>query len=116
MNTFDLAVLPMFDLYALHWDERGNSITASFEGPLDRGNRRAWNAPPEHNRIRFHLQFPAVSDLEIRSWSHQLPIKIEQIELGDRVSVLITGEETNVRFTASFSILVGHSTSIVGME
>jgi hypothetical protein len=111
MSTSDLSA---FDLYAVHWDERGDAITASFEGPLDEAGRQEWDAPPEHDWIRFHLRFPAVSDLEVRGWNYQLPIRVEQAKLADRVSVSVTGEGTDVRFTAEPAVTVGHRTSKAG--
>ncbi|ONI92600.1 hypothetical protein ALI22I_03180 [Saccharothrix sp. ALI-22-I] len=111
MNTSDLSAC---ELYALHWDERGNAVTASLEGPLDEASRQTWNAPPDHDWIRLHLRFDEISDLDVSSWSHHSPIRVDQIRTGDRVSVTVTGEGTNVRFTATAATLVTHRTSRTG--
>jgi hypothetical protein len=111
MSTSDLSA---FELYALHWDERDHAITASFEGPLDEARRRTWAAPPEHDWVRFHLRYAAVGDLEVRGWNHQLPTRVEQVPAGDRVSVTVTGEGTDVRFTSAPAAQVGRRTSKVG--
>lgn len=111
MSTSDLSA---FELYALQWDERGASVTASFEGHLDDEGRRAREAPPEHDWIRFHLRFAAVDDLEVRGWSHQLPTTVEQTPAGDRMSVSVTGAGTAVRFTAEPPVEVDHRTSKAG--
>ncbi|MFD1147941.1 hypothetical protein [Saccharothrix hoggarensis] len=111
MSASDLSA---FELYALHWDERDQAITASFEGPLDEATRRSWEAPPEHDWVRFHLRFAVVDDVEVRGWSHQLPTRVEQVPVGDRVSVTVTGEGTDVRFTAAPAVLVGSRTSVAG--
>ncbi|HWO63662.1 MAG TPA: hypothetical protein VNO31_26880 [Umezawaea sp.] len=111
MSTSDLSA---FELYALQWDERDQAITASFEGPLDDAARRTWEAPPEHDWIRFHLRFAAVDDVEVRGWSHQLPIGVEQVPVGDRVTVTVTGEGTDVRFTSAPAAQVGSRTSKAG--
>ncbi|GAA1343259.1 hypothetical protein [Saccharothrix algeriensis] len=111
MSTSDLSA---FALYALHWDERDQAITASFEGPLDEAARRTWEAPPEHDWIRFHLRFAAVDDVEVRGWSYQLPLGVEQVPAGERVSVTVTGEGTDVRFTSAPAVRVGGRTSKAG--
>lgn len=111
MSTSDLSA---FDLYALHWDERDQAITASFEGPLDEAARGTWDAPPEHDWVRFHLRFAAVDDVEVRGWSYQLPTRVEQVSAGDRVSVTVTGEGTDVRFTSAAAVRVGSRTSKAG--
>lgn len=111
MSASDLSA---FELYALHWDERDQAITASFEGPLDAAARRTWDAPPDHDWIRFHLRFAAVDDVEVRGWSYQLPTGVEQVPVGDRVSVAVTGEGTDVRFTSDPAVRVGSRTSQAG--
>jgi hypothetical protein len=94
--------LTPFEIYALHWDERGEAMTASFEGPFQ--------AEPDHDWIKFHLRFPAVADVRVRGWNHQTPIKIEQTRTGDRVSVMLTGEGTDVRFTSEPPVEAGRRT------
>ncbi len=111
MSTSDLSA---FELYALHWDERDQAVTASFEGPLDEAARRGWEAPPEHDWVRFHLRFAAVEGVEVRGWSHQLPTRVEQVSVGERVSVAVTGEGTDVRFTSAPAVLVESRTSKAG--
>ncbi len=111
MSTSDLSA---FELYALHWDERDQAITTSFEGPLDEAARRTWEAPPGHDWVRFHLRFAAVDEVEVRGWSHQLPTRVEQVPVGDRVTVTVTGEGTDVRFTSAPAVRVGSRTSQAG--
>jgi hypothetical protein len=105
--------LSAFELDALHWDERGHAITASFEGPLDEVGRQSWDAPPEHDWYRLHFRFAAVSDLQVRGWSY-LPARVEQTPVGDRVSVVVTGEGTDFQFTSAPAVLVGRRTSKAG--
>ncbi len=111
MSASDLSA---FELYALHWDERDQAITASFEGPLDEATRRSWEAPPEHDWVRFHLRFAAVDDVEVRGWNYRLPGRVEQVPVGDRVSVTVTGEGTDVRFTSAPAAWVRTRTSKAG--
>ncbi|GAA1311816.1 hypothetical protein [Saccharothrix xinjiangensis] len=111
MSTSELSA---FEVYALHWDEREQAVTVSFEGPLDEAARRTWEAPPEHDWIRFHLRFAAVDDVEVHGWSHQLPTRVEQVPVGERVSVAVTGAGTNVRFTSTPAVRVGSRTSKAG--
>ncbi|MEV8440704.1 hypothetical protein AB0425_25255 [Actinosynnema sp. NPDC051121] len=106
--------LSAFELYALHWDERDRAITASFEGPLDDAGRGTWDAPPEHDWVRFHLRFASVEDVEVRGWSYELPTGVEQVAVGERVSVTVTGEGTDVRFTSAPAVRVGSRTYKAG--
>ncbi|RKT52806.1 hypothetical protein C8E97_1344 [Saccharothrix australiensis] len=94
-------------------DERDQAITASFERPLDEASRRTWEAPPEHDWVRFRVRFTAVDDVEVRGWSHQLPTRVEQAPVGERVSVMVTGEGADVRFTSAHAVRVGSRTSKV---
>lgn len=111
MNASDLTA---FELYALHWDERDQAITASFEGPLGEEIRREWDAQPEHDWIRFHLRFAAVDSVEVRGWNYLLPMRVEQVPAQDRVSVTVTGDGTDVRFTSIPGVLVGNRTYKAG--
>lgn len=111
MSTSELSA---FELYALHWDEREQAVTVSFEGPLDEAARRRWEAPDGHDWVRFHLRFAAVEDVEVRGWSHRLPVRVEQVPMGERVSVTVTGEGTDVRFTSAPAVRVGSRTSRAG--
>ncbi|MFI9006810.1 hypothetical protein ACIGNX_06215 [Actinosynnema sp. NPDC053489] len=111
MSTSDLSA---FELYALHWDERDQAITLSFEGPLEEAARRTWEAPPEHDWVRFHLRFAAVDDVQVRGWSYRLPGRLEQVPVGDRVSVTVMGEGTDVRFTSAPAVRAGSRTSKAG--
>lgn len=111
MSTSDLSA---FELYALHWDERDQAITASFEGPLDDTSRQTWQAPPEHDWIRFHLKYPSVTDLTIEGWTYHPLTGIEEVPSGDRLSVTLTGEGTTIHFTSAPATPAGHRTSKSG--
>lgn len=111
MSTSELSA---FEVYALHWDEREQAVTVSFEGPLDEAARQTGEAPPEHDWVRFHLRFAAVEGVEVHGWSHQLPTRVEQAPMGERVSVTVTGEGTDVRFTSAPAVRVGSRTSKAG--
>jgi hypothetical protein len=45
---------------------------------------------------------------------YQLPTRVEQVPVGDRVTVTVTGEGTDVRFTAAPAVQVGNRTSKAG--
>ena len=55
-----------------------------------------------------------VDKVEVRGWSHQLPTRVKQVPVGERVSVTVTGEGTDVRFTSAPAARVGSRTSQAG--
>ncbi|GAA2697024.1 MULTISPECIES: hypothetical protein [Actinosynnema] len=101
------------DLDALHWDERGDAVTATFEAELDDAGRADWGAEAAHTRVRYHVRFAGVADLRAAGWDHRLPLRLavvadgergadgEQVPDGGRVVVEVSGEGTDVRFTSA---------------
>lgn len=105
------AGLSAFTLDSVHWDERGDAVTAAFEGPLDAVGRAALEAAPEHDWVRFYLRFGRVSDFEVLRWSHEPAERFEYVPDGQRVAVTMTGPGSEVRFTSDPAVVVQHRTS-----
>jgi hypothetical protein len=106
-----VADLAAFELFALHWDERESAITASFEGSLDEAGRVAMGAPEEHDWVVFHLRFPRADQIEVRGWSYEPMTEFACEPNGERLSLVITGPHTDVRFTADPADIV-HSRTL----
>ncbi|ATE55727.1 hypothetical protein [Actinosynnema pretiosum] len=98
------------DLDALHWDERGDAVTATFEAGLDDAGRAAWGAEAGHTRVRYHVRFAGVADLRVAGFDHRLPLRLAVIADGARVGVEVSGAGTDVRFTSAPPEHVGHRT------
>lgn len=98
------------DLDALHWDERGEAVTATFEAELDDAGRADWGADAAHTRVRYHVRFTGVTDLRVAGFDHRLPLRLELAPDGGRVAVEVSGDGTSVRFTSTPPEHVGHRT------
>ncbi|ACU38384.1 hypothetical protein KCV87_33010 [Actinosynnema pretiosum subsp. pretiosum] len=98
------------DLDALHWDERGDAVTATFEAELDEAGRAAWGADAAHTGVRYHVRFTGVADLRAAGWDHRLPLRLTVVADGGRVGVEVSGVGTDVRFTSAPPEHVGHRT------
>jgi hypothetical protein len=110
LSTDLFAELAAVELSTLHWDERDSAITTGFEGTLDEAGRLALKTAPDHDFTVFHLRFPQVREVEVRGWSYEPATEVTCVPAGDRLSVVITGPKTLVRFTSDAVAVVDYRT------
>ncbi|WP_026423117.1 hypothetical protein [Actinokineospora inagensis] len=104
MTASDLTGL---GLVTLHWDDRGNELTAAFEGPI----RAPYSADsPEHTHIRLRLSLTGITALSITSWAVGLNADVTIAEQDGQVVARFTGPGTAVECTAqSADVVVGQT-------
>ncbi|WP_018685196.1 hypothetical protein [Actinokineospora enzanensis] len=93
-----VAAVAGLDLVNLHWDERGQEVSASFEGPI---HPPFTPDEPGHDHMRVRLSFTGVSAMRVTAWSH---IPVDRVTIardGDLVMAAFTGPETAVECTAA---------------
>jgi hypothetical protein len=104
------ADLAEIDLFVLHWDERDGAVTVGFDGTLDESGRLTLGAAADHDRLVFHLRFPQVSEFDIEGWSYEPTTRFTCIPSDDRMSVVIAGPKSSIRFTSDTIAVIDHRT------
>ncbi|WP_330455997.1 immunity 50 family protein [Streptomyces sp. NBC_00820] len=93
--------LTEFALHCVHFDERGASVTLTFQArrlpavAMDDGSGQDHNAIQDHNAMEFSVLLTRVGDLEIDGWTHE---PMSEVRLtGD--SAVLSGPGVRASFT-----------------